>query len=85
MKKENYRKPDVGVFDLAQNKNVSLSLPFFLTSAAYLSQFLSFWVKCPSLLYIGLLLSPAFKMEALKTTRNSWRSMTADLLLVDGT
>ena len=58
---------------------------FFLTSAAYLSQFLSFWVKCPSLLFIGLLLSPVFKMEALKTTRNSWRSMTADLLLVDGT
>ena len=85
MKKEKYRKRDVSVSDLAENKNVSLPLSFFLISVAYLSQFLSFWVKCSSVLSIGLLLSPVLKIDALKRSRNSWRSMIADLLLVDGT
>ena len=80
MKKERYRKQDVSVSDLVQNKNVSLPLSFFLN----FFQFLSFWVKCSSLLSIGLLLSPVLKIDALKRTRNSWRSMIADLLLVDG-
>ena len=84
MKKERYRKQDVSVSDLVKNKNFSLPLSFFLISVVYLSQFLSFWVKCSSLLSIGLLLSPVLKIDALKRTRNSWRSMIADLLLVDG-
>ena len=53
MKKENYRKQDVTVSDLARNKNVSLLLSFFffLKSVAYLSSFLSVWVRCTSLLF----------------------------------
>ena len=85
MKKEKYRKRDASVSDLAENKNVSLPLSFFLISVAYLSQFLSFSVKCSSVLSIGLLLSTVLKIDALKRSRNSWRSMIADLLLVDGT
>ena len=71
MKRDNYRKQDVTVFDLAQNKNVSLP-PFFFLSIAYLSQFLSFWVKCSSFLFlttrlsVGVLLSPVSKIEAVK-------------------
>ena len=51
MKKENYGKQYVTVCDLAPNKSVSLPLSFFLTRVAYLSSFLSFWVKCSSLLF----------------------------------
>ena len=71
MKKENYGKQYVTVCDLALNKNVSLPLSFFLTRVAYLSSFLSFWVKCSSLLFlitslsVGLLLSQISQIGAL--------------------
>ena len=78
MKKEKYRKRDVSVSDLAENKNVSLPL-FFLTCS--ISKSISL---CLGKMF-KLLLSPVSKIDALKTTRSSWRSMIAALLIADGT
>ena len=71
MKKEKYRKRDVSVSDLAENKNVSLPLSLFFSKCSISKSVSLFLGKMFKLVIHRPSLSPVLKIDGLKRSRNS--------------